>query len=165
MQSLCCWPPERAVAGLSSRSFISSHKAAWVRLRSRISSSLVAVPHSGQLKPVGHIFPNRPGKRQREREHHSHTAAQGCDIGAGIVDVFAVQQNPPGHAGIFDHIVEPVNQTQQGCLSASRRPEKNGYGAGRHLQCDVSQGLKIAVKIVYVLNEYFRLYHCRLLRK
>ena len=95
MHRRCCWPPESAPPGASSRSFTSFHRPARVRQRSTSSSASCRHVDAGELQAGQHVLADGHG---RERvgllEHHADPAPHVGGPGAGAVDVVAVEAGP-----------------------------------------------------------------------
>ena len=77
MHRRCCWPPDRPVPGLCSRSFTSFHRPAFCRLDSTISVEIgLALGQAVDARPVGDILVDRLGERIGLLEHHADAGAQ-----------------------------------------------------------------------------------------
>ena len=100
MHSRCCWPPDRSPPGRPSRSLTSCHSPAFVRQLS-ISSArpdrATLVPVS--LRPGQHVLGDRHGgERVRLLEDHADPAAGLGQALSRVVDVVAVELDPPAMA-------------------------------------------------------------------
>jgi len=62
MHSRCCWPPEKASAEASSRSFVSSQRFARCRERERVESNVAMSVITCQARPKEDILLDRSGK-------------------------------------------------------------------------------------------------------
>ncbi len=152
MQSRCCCPPERASAERSSRSFTSSHSAAWRRLRSQISISVAAIALAVHARPVHDVVEDRLRKRIRPLEDHADAVADRHRVDVGRVDVVIVEQHAPFHARARRQIVHAIERANERRLSAPRRPDQRRHAVRRHLERRVPDGVKGAIVDVEVLD-------------
>ena len=91
MTSRCCWPPERDVAGASSRSETSSQSAALSRLRRTVSVILVEL-HPSRRGAKATLSLDRHREGARALKDHANLLAQQKQL-AGGEDVVPVQDN------------------------------------------------------------------------
>ena len=141
MHSRCCCPPDSATALVCSRSFTSSHSAAWRSARSTTSSSSapLAVPADAQAR--GHVVVDgHGGERRRALEHHAHPAPHGDGVEPAAVDVLAVEQHRPRHPAAVGQLVHAVQAAQERALAAARRADDGRHRVGREEQRHLLHG-------------------------
>ena len=131
MHSRCCWPPDRAPPGESSRSRTSFHRPARSRAHST-SASGSAGRDAGQLEPGEHVVADGHGReRVRLLEHHADAHAHLLGAHAPAVDVVAVEQDLAVERGAGDQLVHAVEHPQEGRLAAAGRADERGDLAAR----------------------------------
>ena len=96
MHRRCCWPPESASAESCSRSLTSSQSAAGLQaLLDPLVQVRAAARQAVDPQAVGHVLEDRFRERVRLLEHHPDAPPQRDDVGAGRVDVVAVDEDAP----------------------------------------------------------------------
>ena len=137
MQSRCCWPPDSAPPGASSRSRTSRHRPARSSDCSTSVVLVVGILMRASLSPDEHVVADAHG---RERvgllEHHADAHAHLLGPDARPVDVLAVEQDLAGQRGAGHQLVHAVEEAQERRLAAARRTDERGDLAGRHEQVD-----------------------------
>jgi hypothetical protein len=78
------------------------------------------------MQSVGDVVVDGFGEGIGALKHHSHSGAHIGYIGAGSVDILAVQGYFTGDAALGDQIIHAVKTAQQGGFTASRRTDESG---------------------------------------
>ena len=137
MHSRCCWPPESAPPGSSSRSRTSrqrlgplerllDQRVLVVALDARQLQARRARSRGCVMAGNGFGFWNTMPMRMRTC----------CARMPALVDVVAVEEDLAVERGAGDELVHAVEQAQERRLAAARRADERGDLAGRHHEVD-----------------------------
>src|SRR5262249_53135024 len=137
---------------------------------SRVQPVLNLVPKSGLAQALLHLFsiavayPVEPetcrrivedghgGKRIRTLEHHAHAPPDHHRVDIAGVHVLTVDQDLAGGRRSGNQLVHPIQATQKGRLSATRRTDDRKHASRQHLDVDVLESARGPEKRVEALN-------------
>ena len=104
------------------------------------------------------------GKHDRAGKDHADLAAQGDYICFGVEDIFAIDQNAPGHRLDLGQVIQAIETTQQCGFTAASRTEQDRDGVLRDIQADIAQrfGAVGVLQGEVFDNDLVHVYHCLL---
>ena len=152
MHRRCCWPPERP-RGRGRKAvfhFVPEGGAAQGQLH--LLGDEVLVLDAVDAQAVGHVLEDALGEGVGLLEDHAHLLPQAHHVGAGLVDVLAVQHDAAFHPAAGDQVVHAVETTQEGGFAAAGRADEGRDAAGLEIQADILQGVGSAVIDVDLLR-------------
>jgi hypothetical protein len=102
------------------------------------------------------VVVDRHRERGRLLEHHADLRAQHVEIGAGIEDVLAVEDNLSGRPLARVERIHPIQRAQQRRLAAARRTDECRHPALGDVEIDVLESMEFSVEEVEMAAEYLR---------
>ncbi len=145
MQSRCCCPPERLVAGASSRSLTSSQSAAWRRHCSTSSGRSRGGHEAVEARAVGHVVVDRLGERIGTLEHHPDLEPELDQVGPAEDGLPVEQEVAAVDRAFGSRSCIRLSGPQEGRLAAARRADDGRRGLAGHLEGDPVQDLALTV--------------------
>ena len=113
---------------------------------------LLLFAHAVCARAERDILINAHRKRIRLLKHHSHTAAQGVDVGQAAENILSVKQHLSLHTAVLHQIGHAVQRFEQRGFAASGRADEGGGASFRNIQIDPLECLKAAVVQIEILN-------------